>query len=120
MRINDPLAGKTVVKGKREENVKKAVVSLTLDAAFDLFYSAKKAEGTRDRTRADYVRHWRYFCDWLSTTYPHAKINDVTATAIRSYVNYMSTKTKYENVLNRELESGKFLEGTHQTLRANE
>jgi len=36
-----------------------------LNEAFDIFYSAKKAEGMRPRTLQGYVAHWRYFRKWF-------------------------------------------------------
>ncbi|MCL6458139.1 MAG: tyrosine-type recombinase/integrase [Gorillibacterium sp.] len=99
----DPRKGKPSIKGKRAGKPI-AALDYTIDDAFTVFYSAKKAEGMRDRTLADYVRHWKYFCDWLHEFKVASRINEITPEIIRDYVNYMTTRTKYEGVHGRELE----------------
>lgn len=63
---------------------------LTFEQALDMAISAKKAEGLRDRTIKDYVKHYGYFIKWLSDNYPDAKyIDDVTTVILRDFVLYM-------------------------------
>lgn len=96
----DPRKGRTVVRGKKKTGTTGAApVRYTLADAFSIFYSAKKAEGVRDRTAEDYVSNWRYFTDWLTEDYA---ADEITATMIRDYVNYMSQKFKYSEVTDRK------------------
>ncbi|HZG87311.1 tyrosine-type recombinase/integrase [Paenibacillus sp.] len=103
----DPRKGKSVVRKKRETATEPTLLTYRLDDAYDVFFAAKKAEGMRERTLDGYNADWRYFTEWLRKEYPHVdKINEVTASVIREYVNYMSTKKKYEGVENRVAETG--------------
>lgn len=83
-------------KGKKRIDMKRAArengpQSFTLDLAFDLFYSAKRAEKVRDRTLADYKSYWRYFREWLTDRYPETiEVADLTSSIIREYIEYMS------------------------------
>lgn len=43
-------------------------VFLTLQQAYDYFYSAKKAENIREKTLVTYVEHFRFFTNWLEIT----------------------------------------------------
>jgi integrase/recombinase XerD len=76
---------------------KKAETALALKEAFDLFYGAKKAEGMRETTlKKDYIANWGYFLAWLSEQYPEIEsIQEISASTIRDYVNYLSGKVAY-------------------------
>ncbi|MDR6883557.1 tyrosine-type recombinase/integrase [Bacillus sp. 3255] len=103
----DPRKGKSVVKGNIGKAAKTIAKGYGLEEAFDLFYSAKKSEGMRERTLGSYVSHWRYFREWFDSAYPHVnEISGITPAMIREYVIHMSTKTKYAGVTNREKEAG--------------
>ncbi|ALS26960.1 hypothetical protein IJ21_15560 [Paenibacillus sp. 32O-W] len=100
---NDPRKGKSIIRGNRA--MEAVAPSYSLDEAFDLFYSAKKAEGMRERTLKDYVTHWRYFRAWLGECYPEiTTLDQVTNVVLREYVGYMAyDRTKYDGVDNRVL-----------------
>jgi integrase/recombinase XerD len=102
-KINDPRAGKAIVRRTRT-TTKQETLDYDLDNAFDLFYNVKKAEGMRERTLADYKAHWRYFREWIDENYPNIKLREITSNVTREYVLYMSTgRTKYEGINNREV-----------------
>jgi integrase/recombinase XerD len=105
VKSTDPRVGKTVIRGKRA-NTPKRNADYSLDNAFELFYNVKKSEGMRNRTLADYVTHWRYFREWLTTAFPDVEtIRNVSVEVMRGYITYMASKrTKYEGTENRELE----------------
>lgn len=101
----DPRKGKTVIKGNREVNTKVTTSDYALEEAFDIFYAAKRSEGMRPRTLEEYITYWGYFRDFLAKAYPNLNvINEVTATVIRDYANYLSTRTKYEDIPERKRE----------------
>lgn len=88
---SDPRKGKAAVINKRSRRDKVTPTSATLDIAFDLFYSAKRAEGVRPRTLADYKSYWRYFRKWLAESYPEIdEVKQITTTVLRDYIEYMS------------------------------
>ncbi|QPQ32790.1 tyrosine-type recombinase/integrase [Lysinibacillus sp. JNUCC 51] len=65
-------------------------VSLTLQQAYDYFYSAKKAENMREKTLVTYVEHFRFFTNWLEITdYKLKNVNDLSGEIVRAYINYM-------------------------------
>jgi integrase/recombinase XerD len=106
---NDPRKGRISVRGKRKEaDSATASAGYSLKDAFDVFFAAKKAEGMREGTlNNEYIPHWRYFTDWLAQAYPEInEIGEVSATVIRDYVNFMTTKTKYSEIEHRK-QSGK-------------
>ncbi|MBA9086476.1 integrase/recombinase XerD [Fontibacillus solani] len=91
---NDPRRGKKRIDMKRTV-ASKGTENITLDIAFDLFYSAKRAEKVRDRTLADYRSYWRYFREWLTDAHPEIDIiAELTAATIREYIEYMSFEHK--------------------------
>ena len=86
----DPRKGKSAVINQRSQR-RIDTMSTTLDIAFDLFYSAKRAEGVRNRTLADYKCYWRYFRTWLTEYYPDVvDVKQITTGILRSYIEYMS------------------------------
>ncbi|GAA0134750.1 hypothetical protein YSY43_15900 [Paenibacillus sp. YSY-4.3] len=90
----DPRKGKKRIDMKRVSKTKESK-SITLDLAFDVFYSAKRAEKVRDRTLADYKSYWRYFREWLTDTHPDIiEAADLTIGIIREYVEYMTFNHK--------------------------
>ncbi|MFF2890781.1 tyrosine-type recombinase/integrase [Paenibacillus sp. NPDC057967] len=98
----DPRKGRSIVRGKMRPAdtaaQAPASVTYTISEAFSIFFSAKKAEGIRDRTVEDYETNWKYFTDWLEEDVPAIEI---TAETIRDYINYMSNKTLFSGVPNR-------------------
>jgi len=94
--LDDPRKGKKRIDMKRTPAAKETR-SITLDLAFDVFYSAKRAEGVRDRTLADYKSYWRYFREWLSEAHPEIEeVALMTAAIVREYIEYMSfAHTRY-------------------------
>ncbi|MGG2084174.1 tyrosine-type recombinase/integrase [Lysinibacillus pakistanensis] len=65
-------------------------VFLTLQQAYDYFYSAKKAENIREKTLVTYVEHFRFFTNWLEITdYKLKSVNDLSGEIVRAYINYM-------------------------------
>ncbi|WP_223068087.1 tyrosine-type recombinase/integrase [Paenibacillus caui] len=95
----DPRSGKTAVINKRTMRGKD-IGSTALDIGFDLFYSAKRTEGVRQRTLADYKSYWRYFREWLSESHPETvSVGQITTVTLREYIEYMSYEHKrYEGV----------------------
>ncbi|MEC0253642.1 tyrosine-type recombinase/integrase [Paenibacillus lautus] len=96
---NDPRKGKQAIINKRKGRGQE-VGSTTLDIGFDLFYSAKRTEGVRKRTLADYKSYWRYFREWLTRAHPEIElIGQITVVTLREYTEYMSHEHKrYEGV----------------------
>ncbi|WP_106766883.1 hypothetical protein [Paenibacillus faecalis] len=43
---------------------------LTFDQAIDLVIVTKRTEGLRERTLADYKKHFGYFVDWVREFHP--------------------------------------------------
>jgi integrase/recombinase XerD len=65
-----------------------------------MFYNAKRAEGVRDRTLADYRSYWRYFAAWLTEECKDSvkDVKGLTGPVLRAYVDYMSHgRKKYED-----------------------
>lgn len=63
---------------------------LTFDQAIDFVISAKRAEGLRERTLLDYVKHYGYFTKWLADAHPEIKhVDEITASIVRDHINYM-------------------------------
>ncbi|OKP81858.1 hypothetical protein A3844_25060 [Paenibacillus helianthi] len=101
--------GKTALIKNRNSRHVEGPESTSLDIAFDLFYSAKRTEGVRDRTLSDYRSYWRYFRDWLTLAHPNiTEVRQVTTAIIRAYVEYMSyDRTRYEGVEHRKQDGSK-------------
>lgn len=86
----DPRKGKKRIDFKSKVK-DKSTESMSLELAFELFYSAKRTEGLRERTLRDYKSYWRYFRKWLNEF--HAEITNtdqLTTALIREYVNYLT------------------------------
>lgn len=94
----DPRKGKKRIDMNRAHSTQEAK-TVTLDLAFDVFYSAKRAEKVRPRTLADYKSYWRYFREWLAEAHPEIKeVASLASAIIREYVEYMSfDHTRYGN-----------------------
>lgn len=101
---DDPRTGKKAVINSRSSRVVRPAAVTTLDMAFNLFYSAKRAEGVRDRTLADYRSYWRYFREWLAKSEQEvSEVKQLTTELLRAYVGYMSYEhTRYEDVEDRK------------------
>jgi integrase/recombinase XerD len=66
------------------------IQEITFAEALELFVTAKKAEGMRVRTIADYHVHMKYFVQYLKEFYPEKKhIQDITTDVIRNYITYL-------------------------------
>lgn len=96
----DPRKGRRIVKGKTRNPIDVPGENLvTLDHAFQIFYTSKKAEGMRERTLEEYVVNWRYFREWLDQYDPEIQfIQQIGPEHIRCYVHYMTHKPKYSEV----------------------
>lgn len=102
--LSDPRKGRKLA-GNTKATGSNAANDYDLDSGFRLFYEAKKAEGMRNRTLADYVSHWRYFREWADVKYPEITLRGITMAVAREYVMYMSSeRTKYDGVDNRKLD----------------
>ncbi|WP_160910466.1 tyrosine-type recombinase/integrase [Halobacillus litoralis] len=67
--------------------------SYSLEKVHNLFVTAKKAEGLRERTIKDYEAHFGYFLTWLGENdLAQLSITDLTIDIIRGYVTYMQEK----------------------------
>ncbi|WP_337102305.1 tyrosine-type recombinase/integrase [Paenibacillus sp. YIM B09110] len=99
----DPRKGRSIVRNQRIV-AEESRAALELDAAFDIFYSAKKAEGIRKKSLEDeYVNNWRFFRDWLDAERPQiTSADEITVTVMRDFMNYVSTRPKYSGVHKRE------------------
>jgi integrase/recombinase XerD len=63
--------------------------------ALDFAMSAKRAEGLRERTLKDYVKHFGYFISWLTEKYPEVEfVDELTSTTFRDHINYMRYDAK--------------------------
>ncbi|TLS53373.1 integrase [Paenibacillus antri] len=63
---------------------------LTFGQAVDFVVSAKRAEGLRDRSLVDYVKHYGYFTKWLSEVHPEIRhVDEITTGIIRDHIAYM-------------------------------
>lgn len=93
--MSDPRKGKSALIGSRSRRTQ----GTPLETAFDVFYTAKRAEGVRERTLADYRSYWRYFREWLEKYRPEvADVHQITTEVIRAYVGYLShDHTRYED-----------------------
>lgn len=111
---SDPRKGKSIVRGVDAKIRKAAKTEYTLNKAYEIFYNVKKAERMRERTLADYRKHWRYLNEWLAEAYPElSMLHEFTAEVARDYVTYMSTKrTKYAGIENREVKGRNLAAGT--------
>lgn len=86
----DPRKGKKRIDFKPKNNCM-AAESMSLDLAFELFYSAKRTEGLRDRTLSDYKSYWRYFRKWLSEFHAEiVEVNQLSPALIREYINHLT------------------------------
>lgn len=61
-----------------------------IDEALEIFVRAKEAEGVRPGTVNGYYATVRYLCDWLGAETIY--INDISASTIREYINYLRTE----------------------------
>ncbi|WP_339323214.1 tyrosine-type recombinase/integrase [Paenibacillus sp. FSL W8-0194] len=95
----DPRKGKQAIINKRKGRGQE-IGATPLDIGFDLFFSAKRTEGVRSRTLADYKSYWRYFREWLAQAHPEIQfIGQITVVTLREYIEYMSHEHKrYEGV----------------------
>ncbi|WP_342438131.1 tyrosine-type recombinase/integrase [Paenibacillus sp. FSL L8-0436] len=100
----DPRLGKKAVINSKNSRVNKSPVVTTLEMAFDLFYSAKRSEGLRERTLSDYRNYWRYFNEWLAKfSYEITDVTQINAELLREYLGYMTHDHKrYEDVEDRQ------------------
>jgi len=86
----DARKGKAIIRQRQREVVEANRFDYTLDQAFELFLSLKKAEGVRSRTFRDYEPLMRQFRRWLIREYPDTVlISDINTGMIRSYVVYL-------------------------------
>ncbi|GGG15717.1 tyrosine-type recombinase/integrase [Paenibacillus aceti] len=94
----DPRKGKKRIDFKPRPSAKKNE-PIPLDLAFNLFYSAKRAEKVRERTLADYRSYWRYFCEWLDEYHPDIDdVSYINTELLRGYLDYMSFEhTRYKD-----------------------
>lgn len=71
---------------------------IRLDQALDFAVSAKKAEGLRERTLADYAKHYGYFTAWLNEAHPDVTyIDEISTQMIRDHISYMKyDRTRYD------------------------
>lgn len=78
---------KTEVQPERKvyaaRNVNK---NLSLNDALDVFVTAKKAEGLRERTIAEYYRHIAYLIEFIGRDIP---LSELSSDLIRRYANYL-------------------------------
>ncbi|MCQ4363028.1 tyrosine-type recombinase/integrase [Mycobacterium gordonae] len=82
--------------------VEKLYPDIPLDQALDLVINAKRAEGLRDRTLLDYVKHYGYFTKWLRSAHPEVTyVGDITVAMLRDHISYMKyDHTRYEGHAN--------------------
>lgn len=109
----DPRKGKKRIDFKPRQS-KKETESMPLDLAFNLFYSAKRAEKVRERTLADYNSYWRYFREWLTEYHPDIEdVREITTPLLREYLDYMSFKhTRYKDDPHRKKDDRKLSAST--------
>jgi integrase/recombinase XerD len=114
----DPRLGKKAVISSKSSRVDKATVVTTLEMAFDLFYSAKRSEGLRERTLSDYRNYWRFFNEWLAKFgYEITDVTQINAELLREYLGYITHDHKrYEDVEDRQ-KDGKSLSNATVTSR---
>lgn len=63
---------------------------LSFQQALDFAMTAKRAEGLRERTMVDYIKHYGYFVSWVEEKYPEIQfVDELTSTIFRDHVNYM-------------------------------
>lgn len=68
---------------------------ITLDQALGMVISVKRAEGLRDRTIHDYMKHYGYFLDWVREFHPDVKeVCEIDTQMIRDHISYM----KYDKI----------------------
>jgi integrase/recombinase XerD len=68
---------------------------ISFQQALDFAMNAKRAEGLRERTLVDYVKHFGYFVNWLTEKYPEIEFADeLTSTIFRDHINYMRYDAK--------------------------
>ncbi|MFJ5750456.1 tyrosine-type recombinase/integrase [Peribacillus frigoritolerans] len=78
-------------------------IEYTLQEALDIFLRAKVAEGVRQRTLGEYVRHIRYLTEYLSVYHPSFKhVSDLTPALIRDYITFSKNKKAYSGDEKRE------------------
>lgn len=68
---------------------------LSFQQAIDFVMNAKRAEGLRERTLVDYVKHYGYFINWINEKYPEIEnVDELTSTLFRDHVNFMRYDAK--------------------------
>ncbi|WP_418039225.1 tyrosine-type recombinase/integrase [Paenibacillus xylanilyticus] len=68
-----------------------------LDDLFDIFRSAKAAEGRSPRTLEKYEENYRHFCDYLTNNEIERTFTAVTPDVVRSYMHWMlHSKRRFE------------------------
>lgn len=68
---------------------------ISLDQALGMVISVKRAEGLRDRTIQDYIKHYGYFLDWVREFHPDVEeISQISTQMIRDHISYM----KYDKI----------------------
>ncbi|MFD6440193.1 phage integrase SAM-like domain-containing protein [Peribacillus sp. NPDC060186] len=78
-------------------------IEYTLQEVLDIFLRAKVAEGVRQTTLGEYVRHIRYLTDYLTVHHPSFKhVNDLTPALIREYITFSKNKKAYSGDEQRE------------------
>jgi integrase/recombinase XerD len=78
-------------------------IEYTLQEALDIFLRAKVAEGVRQRTLGEYVRHIRYLTEYLSVYHPSFNyVSDLSPSLIREYITFSKNKRAYAGDEQRE------------------
>jgi integrase/recombinase XerD len=68
---------------------------ISFQQALDFAMNAKRAEGLRERTLKDYVKHFGYFINWVIEKYPEIEfVDELTSTIFRDHINYMRYDAK--------------------------
>ncbi|MFA4137046.1 MULTISPECIES: tyrosine-type recombinase/integrase [unclassified Brevibacillus] len=86
----DARKGKAIVRQRQRESSEMRRYDYTIDQAFELYLSLKKAEGVRPRTFGEYEPIMRQFRKWLIREFPSTTlVSDVSTGIIRSYIVYI-------------------------------
>ncbi|MCC0566533.1 tyrosine-type recombinase/integrase [Brevibacillus borstelensis] len=101
--MTDARKGKSIVRQRKTEPSGNRRYDYTIDQAFELFLSLKKAEGVRPRTFGEYAPMMRQFRKWLDHEFPGTTlVNDISTCIVRSYIVYL----REEHVNERSGETG--------------
>lgn len=77
------------------ETVTQSKISYSLQELHSFFITAKHAEGLRERTIRDHIRHFRYVTTWLDKNgYQEFLNGDIDILTIRKYIEYMKSNIK--------------------------